>query len=278
MPRGCELCLLGAKSVVLITGLCPLSCFYCPVGADRLGRDVIYVNDVPASGDDDIVRVVRDYASEGAAITGGEPAAVADRVWRVARFLKREFGVDFHIHTYVHVLNLNDRRAGLIASSDVDEVRVHAVSAEQVRGRERYVRALSAAGKAVWVEVPALPGRGRQIAEAVSALAPYVDFVNINELDVSESNVKRLAEMGYRVASARVPGSLEAARRIAGMVEGVPVHICTARAKDVLQVGSRNFRHAMTVARPNEYVQDGGVIVYDEGAATRGAPQRGGCA
>ncbi|MCC6019997.1 MAG: hypothetical protein LM577_01310 [Thermoproteaceae archaeon] len=44
MPRGCELCLLGAKSFVFITGPCLLGCFYCPMGADRLGRDVIYVN------------------------------------------------------------------------------------------------------------------------------------------------------------------------------------------------------------------------------------------
>jgi pyruvate formate-lyase activating enzyme-like uncharacterized protein len=45
--RGCELCLLGAKSVIFITGLCPLSCPYCPVSAERFGKDVMYVNDVP---------------------------------------------------------------------------------------------------------------------------------------------------------------------------------------------------------------------------------------
>nr|WP_245521950.1 radical SAM protein [Pyrobaculum neutrophilum] len=263
MAKGCELCLLGAKSVIFITGLCPLSCPYCPVSAERFGKDVMYVNDMPVSRLEDIPRVVAEYASEGAAITGGDPSVVAERVKTVADLLKREFGEGFHIHMYTHVLNLDGRRAGLIASSRVDEVRIHATSISQVRGREKYVKALAASGKTVGAEVPALPGLERQIAEAVNALAPYISFVNINELDISETNRERLRAMGYKAEGLNVAGSLEAARKIAEMVT-VPAHICTGRSKDLIQMGTRLFRHAMATAAPAEHVQDDGTVAYDE--------------
>jgi len=263
VAQGCELCLLGAKSVIFITGLCPLSCPYCPVSAERFGRDVIYVNDVPVHRVEDIPQIVAEYASDGAAITGGDPSVVPERVKAVADILKREFGDGFHIHMYTHILNLNSRRTGIIAASRVDEVRIHVTSREQARGKEKYVKALAASGKAIGVEVPALPGFEHQIAEAINHLAPYISFVNINELDVSEANRRRLKALGYKAEGLNVPGSLQAARKIAELVT-VPVHICTGRTKDMAQVGTRLFRHAMATARPNEYVQDDGTIVYDE--------------
>jgi len=255
---------MGAKSVIFITGLCPLSCPYCPVSAERFGKDVIYVNDVPVQRIEDIPRVVAEYVSDGAAITGGDPSVVPERVKTVATILKQEFGDGFHIHMYTHILNLNGRRTGVIATSRVDEVRIHVTSREQVKGREKYVKALAASGKAVGVEAPALPGFERQIAEAINSLAPYISFVNLNELDVSETNYHRLKALGYKAEGLNTPGSLEAARKIAELV-AVPVHICTGKTKDVVQIGTRLFRHAMATARPNEYVQDDGTVAYDEG-------------
>ncbi|ABL87944.1 Radical SAM domain protein [Pyrobaculum islandicum DSM 4184] len=261
--RGCELCLLGAKSVIFITGLCPLSCFYCPVSKERFGKDVIYVNDIPVDKIEDIPKVVAEYSSEGAAITGGDPSVVAERVKIVADLLKREFGEDFHIHMYTHILNLDGKRVGIIASSRVDEVRIHITSVKQLQGREKYVKALVASGKTIGAEVPALPGFEQQIAEAVNALVPYISFVNINELDISESNLERLKAMGYKIEGHSVYGSLKAAERIAEMVKA-PAHICTSRYKDTIQIGTRLFRHMMTIAKPNKYVQDDGTVIYDE--------------
>lgn len=45
LPTGCKLCLMGLKSILFITGLCNVKCFYCPVSRERIGRDVIYIND-----------------------------------------------------------------------------------------------------------------------------------------------------------------------------------------------------------------------------------------
>ncbi|MEZ0319095.1 MAG: radical SAM protein [Pyrobaculum sp.] len=275
LATGCDLCLLGAKSVIFITGLCPLDCFYCPVGVDRIGKDVMYVNDVPVSSVEEIPHVVAKFASTGAAITGGDPSVVAHRVRDVAYLLKKEFGDDFHIHMYTHILNLDGKRVGVIAASKVDEVRIHIISKEQLRGREKYVKVLVASGKAVGVEVPALPGFEKQIAEAVNALVPYISFVNINELDVSETNIARLKALGYKIQGVNVMGSIEAARKIADMIKDVPVHICTGKTKDLVQIGARIFRHAMYTAKPWELVQDDGTVIFGEQGKHPRSPSAG---
>lgn len=264
MARGCDMCLLGSKSVIFITGLCPLDCFYCPVSRDRFGKDHMYVNDVPVNSVEELVDVVAKFASDGAAITGGDPSVVAERVYEVSRALKHAFGQGFHIHMYTHVLNLNSRRAGILAASQVDEVRIHATDPAQIRGRELYVRALAAAGKAVGLEIPAVPGLEAKIAEVAERLADVIQFVNINELDVSEANLAKLKALGYRVDVASVAGSLEAARRLAQAMQ-VPVHICRSRTKDLVQIGARLYRYAMYTAPPHEEVHDDGSVRYGEG-------------
>lgn len=268
ISRGCDMCLLGSKSVIFITGLCPLDCFYCPVSRERFGRDVIYVNDIPVTKAEEVVAVVASFASDGAAITGGDPSVVAERVHQVSRALKTAFGPGFHIHMYTHVLNLNSRRVGVLAASEVDEVRVHATDPIQVKGRERYLRALVAAGKTVGLEVPAVPGLERRIVEVIELLADLVDFVNINELDASEANLERLLSAGYRVEGSSVAGSLEAARRIAESVS-VPVHICRTRTKDLVQIGARLYRYAMSTSMPHEEVLDDGSVRSGEGGHPR---------
>ena len=263
LARGCELCLLGAKSVVFITGLCPLDCFYCPVGTDRFGKDVMYVNDVPVDSLEKVPQIIAEYASDGVAITGGDPAVVSHRVKQLAELLKNEFGENFHIHIYTHILNLNSERVSLLASSPIDEIRIHAISKSQVTGREKYFRLLAATGKAVGLEIPALPGFEEQLIKTIKAVENYISFVNINELDVSESNIDRLRQLGYKTNGLNINRSLETARKIASAIS-TSVHICSGRSKDLIQIGSRIYRHAMTTAKPNEYVQDDGTVLYDE--------------
>ncbi len=260
VARGCDLCLRGAKSVIFITGLCPLKCFYCPVSRDRFGRDVMYVNDVPVQGIEDIVREVDAAGSVGAAITGGDPSVVAERVAEVARALKDAFGRDFHIHMYTHALNLSQKAAEVLAASSVDEVRVHAVSTAQVMGREGGLRALKAAGKAVGLEVPAVPGLERHIVDVMVHLhgMGLIDFVNLNELDASEGNLGPLRALGLSIDGAYVRESLHAAERMMRMAWDagvrVPMHFCRSKVKDLAQIGARLFRQAMLNAAPYEDV------------------------
>jgi len=63
----------GRQKRDIHNGALPIELSLLPVSAERFGRDVIYVNDVPVQRIEDIPRVVAEYASDGAAITGGDP-------------------------------------------------------------------------------------------------------------------------------------------------------------------------------------------------------------
>ncbi len=260
VARGCDLCLRGAKSVIFITGLCPLKCFYCPVNRERFGRDVMYVNDVPVRGVADVVREVHAAGSVGAAITGGDPSVVPGRVAEVAAALKDAFGRDFHIHMYTHVLNLSQKSALTLAGAPIDEVRVHAVAPAQVKGRERHIETLRASGKSVGLEAPAVPGLERHIADVIVHLhgMGLIDFVNLNELDASESNLDQLRRLGYTIDGTYVRESAAAAERIMRLAwdagARVPIHFCRSKVKDWAQIGARLFRQAMLNAAPHEEV------------------------
>ncbi|MFP3167604.1 radical SAM protein [Thermoproteus sp. CP80] len=266
LAKGCDMCLVGAKAVIFITGLCRYRCFYCPVDRERFGRDVIYVNDVRADTVGDVVREVAASGAAGAAITGGDPLEVPERVVEVSSALKREFGRGFHIHLYTRPTSLNNTTTNALINSGVDEVRLHFLSYGEVSGRLHHIAALKYAGLSVGVEIPAIPGLEASMSGAINALAErgLVDFVNINELDVSDSNIEALRSLGYRVSNGSAYGSVEAAKRLMGLLEGVPVNICRSRTKDLYQIGARIFREAMFSAAPPERVQDDGTIEYTE--------------
>lgn len=266
IARGCQYCLLGAKAVIFITGLCRYRCFYCPVNREKFGRDAIYVNDVPVKSVDEIVEIVAESGASGAAITGGDPLAVPDRVFLTVRALKRELGEDFHIHLYTKPSSLNRETVDVLISSGIDEVRLHLLGWSEVSVKRPAIFALKQAGISLGVEVPAVPGLEKTIAEAVNRLAAekLIDFVNINELDVSDSNFQSLERLGFKIRENSVVGSFESAKRLMELISSVPVHICRSKSKDLFQIGARVFREAMINAGENEYVVDDGSILYTE--------------
>ncbi|MEM4556059.1 MAG: radical SAM protein, partial [Acidilobaceae archaeon] len=98
LAKGCELCDLGSKAVIFVTGLCPEDCFYCPISPERWRLDVTYVNEERVYSLNDIVIEVNRMSALGAGITGGEPFIVLDRVVKIITTLKEHFGESFHIH------------------------------------------------------------------------------------------------------------------------------------------------------------------------------------
>ncbi len=157
--RGCRQCQLGIKSVLFITGLCPLNCFYCPVSRDRFGKDVMFINDKPIKRfPNDIIDELDRAGSNGLAITGGDPIMVIDRVVELVKTLKKTYGPGFHIHMYTHALNLSEDAVRKLASSGIDEVRVHAINPAQLNGKLSLLGMLKNAGIELGLEVPACPG------------------------------------------------------------------------------------------------------------------------
>ncbi|MFX1268591.1 MAG: hypothetical protein ACFFAK_11585, partial [Promethearchaeota archaeon] len=55
IPKGCRLCLIGAKTVLFINGLCqnPKHCYwYCPISDERKGKDFTYANEIKIKSKD----------------------------------------------------------------------------------------------------------------------------------------------------------------------------------------------------------------------------------
>ncbi|WP_054853250.1 radical SAM protein [Vulcanisaeta distributa] len=267
---GCRQCQLGIKSVLFITGLCPLNCFYCPVNRDRFGRDVMFINDRPVNKfPGDIIDELDRAGSNGLAITGGDPIMVVDRVVTLVKLLKDVYGRGgFHIHMYTHVLNASEIAIRKLASSGIDEVRIHATNPTQLNGKLGLLKVLKDAGIELGLEVPALPRFEDDIVKVAELLINngLISFVNLNELDVSPpANINNLISMGYKPGpDGSVMGSIDAGIKIASEIRRrwpwINVNVCTSRYKDLAQIGARLFRINMRVSDGNEVVLDDGTV------------------
>ena len=259
MPKGCKLCVRGAKLVLFVTGLCDLGCFYCPLSERRRGKDVVYANERPVRSQRDIIEEARLIDALGTGLTGGDPAVRFERALRYLRLLKRTFGRRHHVHMYVgrplplkQLLQL--RRAGL------DELRFHTWSAEPVKS------ALDV-GLNAGVEIPVIPGEFRRIVKLLRELDRIgCRFVNLNELEFSDTNLKALKDRGFRIKSDEsmaVRGSEELARRVLEWARdtSLNIHYCPSALKDGVQLRNRLKRRAKNVAKHYDVITKDGLLV-----------------
>ncbi len=245
---GCSLCYAGVKAVIFVTGLCDDSCFYCPVGRDRLGHDVFYVNEEKVEGVEELVVEVQRIGAQGASITGGDPLIALDRVVEVVKALKDAMGPSFHIHLYTSGRYATIEALRALDRAGLDEIRFHPT----VDGFEDRIRlAVVHTGMDVGVEIPIAPRIVEWAKKVIlAAWRSGAKFVNLNEMEFVEPNARGLLSRGYRESRDRpftVEGSYEAALEVlewARMNTGIPVHFCPASFKDSIQTRNRLRRAA----------------------------------
>jgi pyruvate formate-lyase activating enzyme-like uncharacterized protein len=66
LPEGCKLCARGSKLVLLVTGLCPAACYYCPLSDAKSDRDVTFADEMRVRRWTDIVEEAEAIGAEGA--------------------------------------------------------------------------------------------------------------------------------------------------------------------------------------------------------------------
>ncbi len=267
LPDGCKICREGAKLVLLVTGKCSRRCCYCPLSAEKKGKDVFFANERRVSGIDQVIEEAKLMDAKGTGVTGGDPLAAVDRTVKCIEALKAEFGERHHIHLYTSTTDAGAIRRA--ARAGLDEIRFHPpVSEWRHLGDSEYEKAVSSSrdcGLSVGLEIPVLPDRIAELKAAIAfADARDLDFVNLNELEFSETNWRALRRVGYDVKtdiSSAVKGSEALALTLLRMDVSVPLHYCSSAFKDGIQLRRRILRRGKNIRKPHELLTKDGTLI-----------------
>jgi len=263
IPRGCEICLTGAKMVLFVTGVCDKSCFYCPLSEKRRGLDVVYADEIPVEEDLDVVLEARAIDAEGTGITGGDPLLRLSRTVRYIRILKDFFGERHHIHLYTSGRHASRESILELKMAGLDELRFHPYANERDR-----IGLAKELGMYAGAEMPAIPGGEGDLRELVGYMVRMkADFLNLNQLEFCPQNALQLKQRGFELAhddKAAVQGSEQTALALIRWArdEGIemPIHYCSSVAKDAIQMRGRLLRRGRNAAHPYEKVNDDGLL------------------
>ena len=261
MAEGCVMCTKGSKMVLFVTGLCDTGCPYCPVSPEKKGKDVICANELRVNDLDEVFLEAEAMDAEGTGITGGDPVLTLDRTVKFIRVLKERYGKGHHIHLYTSTIDLDKTR--VLADAGLDEIRFHPPTGMWSKlGDTDLNEIVKIDGLKVGLEVPALPDRADDLAKLVrDAGGIGVHFINLNELEFSESNWDMMSS--YEVkddVSAAVLGSRDLAHELLKMSE-IPIHFCSSSFKDSVQLRRRLIRRAEHTAREMDVITEDGTMI-----------------
>lgn len=255
LPMGCKLCAKGSKMVLFVTGLCDSSCYYCPLSLNKTGHDVVFADEIPVSDEHDILFEAKAIRSEGVGISGGDPLCRLERTLNYLLLLKKEYGPGFHTHLYTSQSAISEGDLQQLKDAGLDEIRFHPQT-DDWSGIERAIQI----GFIVGIEVPSIPGKQEHLKKlAIRAEKIGVSFLNINELEASETNFDKLVSLGMKLTnmeSASIEGSRTTAIEVLEWsrtnLQKLSVHFCSSRFKDSVQMRKRLERRLEQTIREFE--------------------------
>jgi pyruvate formate-lyase activating enzyme-like uncharacterized protein len=254
----------GSKMVLFVSGRCGTGCFYCPVSEEKKGKDVIYANEKRIGSDDEIVAEAVSMDATGTGITGGDPLMNIERTLRMIRMLKERFGKDHHIHLYTSSVDLEKTIA--LEAAGLDEIRFHPpLNVWNNIGTTDLGKIVSTVKMDVGIEVPAIPDLAPQLERLIPDVTSLgVKFININELEFSESNWEMISARQYEFKgdiSSAVLGSEKLAKQMIKKFPGANIHFCSSSFKDSVQLRKRLIRMAEKNAKEYDVVTEDGTVL-----------------
>ncbi len=295
LPVGCQYCIKGEKLVLFITGLCGENCFYCPVSENRKENDVIYANEKKINSVKEAVDEAHLCGSKGVGITGGNPLLKIERTCKYLKLLKYEFGSNFHAHLYTTPTHLDEDKLKMLKEAGLDEIRLHPTkffnryskkdfdSDEFKNYMDDFLNKLKLCMKYikdVGVEIPAIPNYEEEIIYLAKELNKIgVKFLNINELEYSETNYNLLKEKGFTEKNdfaSEILGSEETAQKIIDYFKekrekereensndgfNLIIHYCPSALKDGIQMKNRLINRAKNIAKDYDIITEEGLIL-----------------
>jgi len=266
LPAGCQFCVRGEKLVVFTTGICPRTCYFCPVSDQKYNQDVTFANERKSTTADDVIKEAETMDAKGAGITGGDPLAKLERTLLYIKKLKEKFGKDFHIHLYTSLNFVTENTMQQLYNAGLDEIRFH-LDLET----DRFWKKIELARRFPWdigVEIPLIPTKEKETKKAIDYIQDKVQFINLNELEIADNSQSKLAEMGFETKSQfsyAIKGSVELGLKMIDYIETnkypLKVHVCTAKLKDAIQLTNRLQRESQGMKQSFDIVDKNGVLI-----------------
>lgn len=264
LPKGCELCFKGEKSVLFITGICPRNCIYCPLSEEKKNNDIIYINELKTMNIPKILNEIKLSNSKGIGITGGDPLSVLSRTIKIIKKCKKAFGKKFHIHLYTSLILINENVLSKLQKSGLDELRVHPDIYDSSEWDK--IKLLKNSGfKEVGIEIPSVPNEEKRISDLIEFSKNYVDFYNLNQLEYATLHEEDYKKKKWKInEDYSVKGSDKTALEIIKKFPKLRIHYCSSKFKDITQFTNRIKLRAKNTAEKFDTITDEGLLMRAE--------------
>lgn len=281
LPTGCALCEAGTKLVLFVTGVCHYKCFYCPISEEKRMSRFSWANERRLDWSDEakafqeLADEVRSLGAKGTGVTGGDPLYDPERTVKLIRFLKAEFGPKHHVHLYTQI-PFDIKWLKAMQEAGLDELRFHPPDETWPDPdawpayTKLWLEAKRMEDDGLWdvgFEIPCIPGSQEQMSALVSWLERHrFRFINVNEMEFSETNYEAMLARGYRIKdteTSRALDSEEVAREVMRRHQDakIAIHFCSSPFKDRVQLRQRLSRQAARKAKPYEVATEDGTLV-----------------
>lgn len=271
LPIGCKFCVRGEKLVLFITGICKRNCYYCSLSEKRKNKDDIWANERKCKNVGEMIEEAKESDARGAGITGGDPFLRFNRTLNYAKALKKEFGKSFHIHIYLPTKLVTEKKLKKLEKV-VDEVRFHPeflyknLNKKEIEKDIEKIKLANLFWKKqnIGVELPLLPDKKKEIFDFILKIKNYIGFVNLNELEISDTNFNyitknyKLKKGGYVISGSKEAG-LWLLQKCQKEKLKLKIHLCTAETKNWFQYKNRLLRHNIL---PFGYKTEEGTVIY----------------
>ncbi len=157
-----------------------------------------------------------------------------NRVIEYLTAFKQEFSEDFHCHLYTSY-SLSKIQLKKLFDAGLDEIRFHPPRLNLTDEMKNSIIESNRMDWATGIEIPLIPDKEKDISNIIEfAAANKLQFVNLNEFEITEANYEILRKMNYKTkgaASAAVKGSEELAYRILKLYIQYPItiHYCSSK-------------------------------------------------
>ena len=275
LSPACKMCSKGSKMVLLITGKCPANCFYCPLSLEKTNKDRIFADEWELKNENDTEKLLLESKyidAEGAGITGGDPLLVWKRTKKYIEFLKENFGSKFHIHLYTSGLK-NSEYINDLVSAGLNEIRFHPKPSywknmEKNPIKNAIIKTIKTEAD-VAIEIPVIPNMEKQIIKLAKwSDKKNINWINLNELEFSETNAGKLNLKKYDVKndiSSAVKNSEKTAYKILENLSkkemDIGIHYCSSSFKDGIQLRNRIKRRAKNISKKYEIITEDGTLL-----------------